>query len=269
MESSQYENDYENFEAGVPGALNQALRIHIASFKEHVAGCYEIFGDRREGGLLTLVVAHDLRDNFPWSAAACYYREILPWECENNYRVAHETHRKRFLYSPWATRDFLLKYPDIHSQLKICADYSHLMCVAEVDTTDPVLNHALDFLHPSVIHTQCRVGYDHGPQVVDPRLPEWIHYMEGSETWWDKIWKSQLEQGFEYTTMIAEHGAPTYQACKPGSDEPLGHIWDINHWVQLRRQKRFETLFGSEHQTSKLVASETQGFEPKTNPIEH
>jgi hypothetical protein len=137
-----------------------------------------------------------------------------------------------------------------------------------VDTSDPVLNQVVDFLAPNVIHTQCRVGYDHGPQVSDPRSPEWIHYMGGMEFWWDKIWQNQLARGCEYTTMLAEHGPPTYQAWVPGTKKPLASIWDINHWVQLRRQKRFVQFFDSTHQTSKLVPSETQGYEPETRAKE-
>ena len=87
--------------------------------------------------------------------------------------------------------------------------------------------------------------------------------MQGFEAWWDKIWLSQKDRGWQYTTMIAEHGAPSYQACMPGTDQPLADIWDINHWVQLRRQERFARLFGSEN-TSQLVPSESQGFEPET-----
>lgn len=264
----KYETDYETVEESGLKPLQFVLERHLACFKEQVTACYKLFGDRREGGLLTLVIGHDLRDNVPWAMAASYFRDVLAWEQETGVIVAHETHRKRFLHSPWTIRDFFLKYPDIRSQIKLCADYSHLSCVAEVDTADPVLNKTLDFLIPNVIHTQCRVGYDHGPQVVDPRAPEWIRYMEGFEGWWDKIWMNQSERGCEYTTMIAEHGAPTYQACMPGTQEPLADIWDVNHWVQLRRQKRFEQIFGSGHQTSKLVPSETQGFNPETNPTE-
>lgn len=263
--TDKFESSYELAEESGSKVLQPILENHIASFKEQVASCYDMFGDRREGGLLTLVIGHDLRDNFPWATAAKYFREVLAWEKETGFVVAHETHRKRFLHSPWGIRDFLLKYSDIRPKIRICADYSHLNCVAEVDATDPVLNATLDFLIPNVIHTQCRVGYDHGPQVPDPRSAEWIQYMEGYEKWWDKIWKNQLEQGCEYTTMIAEHGAPSYQACMPGTGEPLADIWDINHWVQLRRQKRFEQMFGSEHQTSKLIVSETQGFAPETS----
>jgi sugar phosphate isomerase/epimerase len=260
-----YEGSYEALEEEQPDALLQILERHVTCFKEEAAACYQIFGDRREGGLLTLVVAHDLRDNFPWAIAARYFRDILPWEKQHGFVVAHETHRKRFLHSPWAIRDFFLKYPDIRAQIGLCADYSHLLCVAEVDTSDPVLNQVIDFLAPNVVHTQCRVGYDHGPQVPDPRSPEWIHYTEGMERWWDTIWQSQLARGYEYTTMIAEHGPPTYQMCVPGSQQPLADIWDVNHWVQLQRQRRFEQLFGADHQSSKLVQSETQGYEPNTN----
>jgi sugar phosphate isomerase/epimerase len=260
-----YDGSYEAIEEEQPDALLQILERHLTCFKEEAAACYQIFGDRREGGFLTLVVAHDLRDNFPWAIAARYFRNILAWEKENDFVVAHETHRKRFLHSPWAIRDFFLKYPDIRAQIGLCADYSHLLCVAEVDTSDPVLNQVIDFLAPNVVHTQCRVGYDHGPQVPDPRSPEWIHYTEGMERWWDTIWQSQLARGYEYTTMIAEHGPPTYQMCVPGSQQPLADIWDVNHWVQLQRQRRFEQLFGADHQSSKLVPSETQGYEPNTN----
>ena len=149
--------------------------------------------------------------------------------------------------------------------MKICADLSHWICVAETDTTDPVLNQAIDLIIPNVIHTHCRVGYDHGPQVADPRCPTWMPYMEGHERWWDRIWESQKKAGRQYTVMIAEHGPPNYQQCVPSSGEPLALIWDVNHWIQLRRQKRFSQLYG-EQETSKLVPSESQGYEPETRP---
>ena len=53
----------------------------------------------------------------------------------------------------------------------------------------------IEDIAPQVYHTHCRVGYDHGPQVPDPRAPEWSPYMEGHERWWDAIWKAQLARG--------------------------------------------------------------------------
>ena len=55
------------------------------------------------------------------------------------------------------------------------------------------------------------------------------------------------------------------QVCVPGTKEPLANIWDVNHWVALRRQKRFESLFGKENAPN-LIPSSTQGYEPETNP---
>ena len=68
-------------------------------------------------------------------------------------------------------------------------------------------------------------------------------------------------RGTEYTTMIGEHGPPAYQQCALGTKEPLANIWDVNHWIQLRRQARFEKLFCDEGQPSKLVPGATQGAE--------
>ena len=118
-------------------------------------------------------------------------------------------------------------------------------------------------------HTHCRVGYDNGPQVCDPRAPEWLPYMEGHERWWDAIWHASKKRGDSVVTMIAEHGPPNYQQTCPYSREPLAHIWDVNHWIHLRRQKRFADLFCGtfgKGENSKLVPSATQGYEPETKP---
>ena len=49
-----------------------------------------------------------------------------------------------------------------------------------------------------------RVGYDHGPQVPDPRAPDWLEYM-------DVIWEKAALAGVEEITMTPEHGPPNYQ----------------------------------------------------------
>merc|ERR1712232_738044 len=158
-------------------------------------------------------------------------------------------------------RDFVPKFP----KLKLTADLSHWINVAETNTLDPDLTQVIEDLAPHVYHTHCRVGFDHGPQVPDPRAPEWLPYMEGHERWWDAVWKAQEARWQAVTTQIGEHGPPNYQQTLPHSCEPVAHIWDVNHWVQLRRQARFTELFGAAN-TSRLVASETQGPLPLTSP---
>lgn len=232
---------------------DKLVSTHLQVFKEQVEAAQEFSP--------TVIVSHSLKDYFTFGMAEKFFSEALKWEAERGYFVCHETHRKRFLHSPWVARDFLPRFP----QMKICADLSHWVDVAETNTTDLDLTQVIEDIAPQVYHTHCRVGYDHGPQVADPRAPEWLPYMEGHERWWDAIWRAQVARGQAVSTMIGEHGPPNYQQTMPHSGEPLAHIWDVNHWVQLRRQARFAELFG-EANTSRLVPSATQGFEPVTKP---
>jgi len=223
--------------------------------------------------------SHSCKDYFTRDMAVSFFETAL----EYFPQVMHETHRKRYLHSPWVARDFVPHFPE----LRLVADLSHWTCVAETDTNDLDLTKVIEDLAPQFYHIHCRVGYDHGPQVPDPRAPEWLPYMEGHERWWDAIWRAQSKRGQKVSTMMAEHGPPNYQPTLPYSREPVVHfyllfslsvisqqhqqtttqasIWDINHWIHLRRQQRFAELFG-DNNTSSLLPSETQDFEPSTNP---
>ena len=55
------------------------------------------------------------------------------------------------------------------------------------------------------------------------------------------------------------------KVCNPQTEEPLSDIWDVNHWIAMRRQERFKELFGAEGASS-LVPSKTQDENPKTSP---
>mmetsp|Transcript_130701 Transcript_130701/g.279499 ORF Transcript_130701/g.279499 Transcript_130701/m.279499 type:complete len:375 (-) Transcript_130701:27-1151(-) len=247
---------YEGFtKPSEPGESDRDLlvRTHLQVWKEQVEAAQEFNP--------TLVVSHSLKDSFTFQMAEQFFTEALRWEEEKGYFVCHETHRKRFLHSPWVARDFVPKFP----KMKITADLSHWVNVAETNTDDLDLTQVIEDLAPQIYHTHCRVGYDHGPQVADPRAPEWLPYMEGHERWWDAIWRAQAARGQRVTTMIGEHGPPNYQQTLPHSREPVAHIWDVNHWIQLRRQARFAELFG-EQATSRLIPSATQDASPVTKP---
>merc|ERR1712013_651040 len=219
-EGMAFGGPYPGFTApSQPGESDKKALVetHLKVFKEQVEAAQEFSP--------TLINSHSLKDNFTDEMATEFFKEALAWQEEKGYKVFHETHRKRFLHSPWVGRDFV---PKFH-------------------------------------HTHCRVGYDHGPQVPDPRLGQWLEYMEGHERWWDAIWRAAAERGDEEVTMTPEHGPPNYQVCDPRTEKPLADIWDVNHWVALRRQERFAEMFGAEN-TSKLIPSKTQGPEPVTNP---
>ncbi|XP_023342923.1 uncharacterized protein LOC111712519 [Eurytemora carolleeae] len=242
-------------EPSAPGESNKELLVntHLTVFKEQVEAAQE-FGP-------TLVNSHSLKDYFTEEMAAEFFSKALDWQEEKGYRVLHETHRKRFLYSPWVARSFVPKFPG----LEMVGDISHWINVCETNTDDTDLTKVVEDLATRFTHVHCRVGYDHGPQVPDPRVKEWIGYMEGHERWWDKIWMEADKKGDMEVTFTPEHGPPNYQVCDPNTKKPLSSIWDVNHWIGLRRQERFAELFGAEN-TSKLIPSSTQGFEPRTKP---
>jgi len=231
----------------------QLVDNHLKVFQEQVEAA-QAFNP-------TLCNSHSIKDYFTEEMATDFFTRALAWQKEKGYRVLHETHRKRYLHSPWVARGFVPKFPD----LQCVADLSHWINVCETNPTDPDLTKVIETFASRFKHTHCRVGYDHGPQVPDPRASDWLEYMEGHERWWDYIWMQAAKDGEEEITMTPEHGPPNYQVCEPNTNKPLADIWDVNHWIGLRRQERFAELFGAEN-TSSLIPSDTQGFEPRTKP---
>lgn len=246
---------------GTEAQRDACVDRHFAVWQEQVAQAQAAFSP-------TLVVSHSGKDSFTFEMAERFFTKALAWEAETGFLVCHETHRKRFLHSPWVARDFFRRFPAIRSGIKMCADLSHWINVAETNCDDAVLTSVIEDLADRFYHVHCRVGYDHGPQVADPRAPEWLPYMEGHERWWDAIWAAQARRGDTVTTMIAEHGPPNYQQTLPYSREPVACIWDVNHWIHLRRQARFAQLYGKEN-SSRVTESASQGYAPATLAAEH
>lgn len=78
--------------------------------------------------------------------------------------IAHELHRRRIFYSPWATVLLARKFP----ALRFVADFSHFTVVCEAGPHDRTLDAAIRELVPLVQHVHARIGYDNGPQVRRP-----------------------------------------------------------------------------------------------------
>ena len=95
--------------------------------------------------------------------------------------------------------------------LTLVADLSHWINVAETDVNDPDLTQVIEDFASRTFHVHCRVGYDHGPQVPDPRVGQWLAYTEGHERWWDKIWDAAKARGDDEVCFTTEFGPPNYQ----------------------------------------------------------
>jgi hypothetical protein len=183
--------------------------------------------------------AHSGSDAWSSGEAEDFYGAAIELEQKCGVAIAHETHRQRYFGNPWATRDVLQKYP----ALKLTCDFSHWVCVAErlLPDCDAIIRLAARHCH----HLHARVGFEEGPQVSDPRAPEWSRHVAAHEAWWDLIWESQHQRGMAVSTLTPEFGPPPYLHTLPYTQAPVADLADICDWQARRQQQRFARSFAS------------------------
>jgi hypothetical protein len=72
-----------------------------------------------------------------------------------------------------------------HSSLRLTLDISHWCNVHESLLNDQLETVKLAISRTDHIHT--RVGHAEGPQVNDPRAPEWKDAVSAHFGWWDQV----------------------------------------------------------------------------------
>ncbi len=170
-----------------------------------------------------------------WSEAEAedFYGAVLDLENKVGVPLAHETHRSRYFANPWNTRRILDRFPE----LKLTCDLSHWVCVAERLLAD--CDQIIDQAAAHCWHLHARVGYEEGPQVPDPRAPEWTTHLAAHEVWWDKIWSAQQARGFKVSTLTPEFGPPPYLHTIPFTNQPVADLSAICDWMAQRQRDRF------------------------------
>jgi len=151
---------------------------------------------------------------------------------ESGVRIIHETHRGKSLFAASITQGYLTKIPD----LRITLDISHWCNVHEslLDDQQEAVNLALS----RTDHIHSRVGHPEGPQVNDPRAPEWADALNAHLGWWDEIVDSHKRNGTELT-VTTEFGPATYMPTLPFSQMPVSNQWDINVFMMNLLQARY------------------------------
>lgn len=202
-----------------------SVRRHLDSLKEQVNECLmhqPLFFNVHSGS-----------DAWSLAEAEDFYGEALEFERQIGVAIAHETHRQRYFGNPWATRTILQKFPG----LKLTCDFSHWVCVAERLLADcgPIIQLAAQHCH----HIHARVGYEEGPQVPDPRVPEWSRHLAAHEDWWRKIWTAQKKRGQKTSTLTPEFGPPPYLHALPYTQTPVADLADVCDWMASRQAARF------------------------------
>ncbi len=173
--------------------------------------------------------AHSGQDAFSEDQSIRLFEGALRLEAKCGVSIAHETHRGRVLFNPWITSRLLRRFPD----LRLCCDFSHWVCVCERLIADQIA--IIRQCAEHCLHVHARVGYEQGPQVPDPRAPEYRRHLETHESWWRLTWQAQERRGFRVSTLTPEFGPPQYQHTMPFTQVPVSNLEEICDW-QARRQ---------------------------------
>ena len=155
------------------------VAAHLRSLQEQMEECLDsepLFFNTHSGS-----------DAWTPNEAEDFYGSVRELETKFAVVCCHETHRSRYFGNPWNTYRLIQRMPS----LKLTADFSHWVCVAERLLADAEQLFAT--IIPHCHHVHARVGYEEGPQVPDPRAPEWQAHLNIHERWWDAIWLAQKE----------------------------------------------------------------------------
>ena len=170
-----------------------------------------------------------------WGLDDClrFHEGVLRLQERHGIIVSVETHRGRPTFNPWRTAEILAAFPE----LRLTCDFSHWCVVTErlVLDQEPAL---LETICRHAHHIHGRVGYAQGPQVPDPRAPEFAVELAAHERWWDVMFGAMRERGMETATLTPESGPDGYLQCRPFTREPVADLWEINRWIGRRQLDR-------------------------------
>lgn len=203
------------------------VKEHYATFKDMVEGATH---NTRQRPLY--INCHSGRDYFSYDENRQFIDLTNALTKETGIRMMHETHRSRMLFAAPVARHYIDTVPG----LRLTFDVSHWCNVSETLLSDQpeTVNLALE----RVDHIHARIGHQEGPQVSDPRAPEWKAAADAHFAWWDTVLKRKKERG-EVMTILTEFGPPDYMPTLPYTREPLADQWAINVNMLQTLRKRY------------------------------
>lgn len=176
-------------------------------------------------------------DAWPEAQSVEFFGRAIELADQYSIPINFETHRSRSLFNPWVTLRILEQIP----AMRLTADFSHWCVVCErlLDTELDVIHALADRVH----HVHARVGYDQGPQVPDPRAPEYQYALAAHQSWWEIIWQAQAEAHYGLTTMTPEFGPDGYLHEQPFTRKPVADLWALNLWLAKTEQQHYQQFF--------------------------
>jgi sugar phosphate isomerase/epimerase len=201
---------------------------HLASFRAKI--------EQARGFDPLKVTVHGGKDWWPYYTQRGFFEKALEIVAGIGVEVNFETHRGRPMFTPSVTASFLHELPNLY----INADFSHFVNVCESLLEDQAEAMALCIARARHVHG--RIGHEEGPQVNDPRAPEWSRQVAAHEAWWDEIVRSRLNAGAESFTFNPEFGPPNYMPTLPHTGQPVADLWEVCLYVAKRFEKRYSEL---------------------------
>lgn len=238
---------YDGIEVGIPGSKEEQdllfktaedydlkvgflLSISEYNFQEHYTQ-YKKTIDQAVKLNPLFINCHSGRDYFSFEENRRLIDYSIQLSKSTGIEIYQETHRSRILFAAHITRRFIEEIPD----LRLTLDISHWCNVHEslLQNQPENVNLALS----RTDHVHARVGHREGPQVTDPRAPEWEQEVETHFSWWDEVVKQKIKDS-RPLTITTEFGPPAYMPAVPYTGSPLANQWEINvHMMNLWKQR--------------------------------
>ena len=210
--------------AFVLGGADKDPQKHFAQFKESL-----------EAAVLLkplYINCHSGRDFFSFEENKRFIDLTTELSRTTQVPMYHETHRSRILYSAPIARQYMEKIPE----LRVTFDVSHWCNVHESLLEDQP--EALSLAVNRTEHIHARIGHPEGPQVNDPRAPEWKKALDAHVAWWDRVVERKKKEG-KRMTILTEFGPVDYMPALPYTRQPLSNQWEINAYMLEMLRKRY------------------------------
>ena len=179
------------------------------------------------------ITAQTGKDCFTFDQNLAFIKLASAISEETGIKIVHEMHRGKFTFAPFITREYIKQLPE----LRLVADFSHWcnVCESMLEDQQEDINLAIE----RADHIHARVGFAEGPQVPDPRTPEWEEALNIHLSWWDKIINLKRQQGLTAFTITPEFGPFPYMPMMPFTQLPISSQWDINLFMKDLLSKRY------------------------------
>jgi len=211
------------------GAFQPEWKEHLEQFKNDITAAATNTIQKP-----LYINCHSGRDYFSFDQNKAFIDHTTNLTKQTGITICHETHRSRIMFAAPLTRMYMEKIPE----LKLTFDVSHWCNVHESMLADQkeTINMALQ----RVEHIHARIGHPEGPQVNDPRAPEWEAVVKQHFDWWDIVADRKKKNG-ERMTILTEFGPADYMPTLPYTRQPLADQWAINVHMMTLLRKRYGT----------------------------